>query len=51
MAAENIIFDLRPPALKDDGAATYEAELAKLADALRQDQPASAGVPVVDFQL
>ena len=46
MAAENIIFDLRP-----GDAATYETELAKLADALRQDQPASAGVPVVDFQL
>lgn len=46
MAAENVIFDLRPG---DD--ATYEAELAKLADALRQDQPSSAGVPVVDFQL
>ena len=46
MAAENIIFDLRPG---DD--ATYEAELAKLADAIRQDQPASAGAPVVDFQL
>ena len=37
--------------MKDDGAATYEAELAKLADALNQEQPASAGVQVVDFQL
>ena len=46
MAAENVIFDLRP-----GDPATYEAELAKLADALLQDQPASAGVPVVDFQL
>ncbi len=46
MSAENIIFDLRP-----GDVATYEAELAKLADALRQNQPASAGVPVVDFQL
>ncbi len=46
MAAENVIFDLRP-----DDSATYEAELSKLADALRQNQPASAGVPVVDFQL
>ena len=46
LSAENIIFDLRP-----DDAATYEAELAKLADALLQDQPASAGAPVVDFQL
>ena len=51
LAAENVIFDLRPSELKDDGAATYEAELAKLADALLQEQPASAGVPVVDFQL
>ena len=46
MAAENIIFDLR-----EGDAATYEAEFGKLADALLQDQPASAGVPVVDFQL
>ena len=46
MAAENIIFDLRP-----GDVATYGTELAKLADALKQEQPASAGVPVVDFQL
>ena len=46
MAAENVIFDLR-----DGDPATYGAELAKLADALQQDQPASAGVPVVDLQL
>ncbi len=46
MAAENIIFDLR-----EGDSATYEAELAKLADALKQDQPASAGAPVADFQL
>ena len=46
MAAENIIFDLR-----DGDPATYEAELAKLADALGQAQPASASVPVVDFEL
>ena len=46
MAAENIVFDLR-----DGDPATYDAELAKLADALKQSQPASAGVPVVDFQL
>ena len=46
MAAENVVFDLR-----DGDPATYDAELAKLADALKQAQPASAGVPVVDFQL
>ena len=46
MAAENVVFDLRAG---DEG--TYQAELAKLAEALLQDQPASAGVPVVDFQL
>lgn len=46
MAAENVIFDLRAG---DEG--TYQAELAKLADALKQDQLASASVPVVDFQL
>ena len=46
LAAENVIFDLRP-----GDSTIYEAELAKLADALLQDQPASAGVPVVDLQL
>lgn len=46
MAAENVIFDLRP-----GEPSVYDAELGKLAEALRQDQPASAGVPVVDFQL
>ncbi len=46
MAAENVIFDLR-----GGDESTYQAELAKLAEALQQDQPASAGVPVVDFQL
>lgn len=46
MAAENVIFDLRA-----GDESTYQAELAKLAEALQQDQPASAGVPVVDFQL
>ncbi|CAI8008611.1 Uncharacterized protein in mobD 3'region [Geodia barretti] len=46
LAAENVIFDLRP-----EDSATYEAEVAKLANALKQDQPASAGVPAVDFQL
>ena len=46
MSAENIIFDLRP-----GGNSTYDADLAKLADALKQDQPASAGAPVVDSQL
>ena len=46
LSAENVIFDLRP-----DDPSTYETELAKLADALLQDQPASAGAPVVDFQL
>ena len=46
MAAENVIFDLRP-----GEPSVYDAELGKLAEALRQDQPASAGVPAVDFQL
>ena len=46
MAAENVLFDLR-----GEDEATYQAELAKLAAALTTDQPASAGVPVVDFQL
>ena len=46
MAAENVIFDLRA-----EDEATYQAELARLAEALSQEQPASASVPVVDFQL
>ena len=46
MAAENVIFDLR--AGDED---TYRSELARMAEALQQDQPASAGAPVVDFQL
>ena len=46
MAAENVIFDLR-----SGDAATYAAEVDKLADALRQELPASAAAPVVDFQL
>ena len=46
MAAENVVFDLRA-----DDQETYRAELTKLAEALKQDQPASAGAPVVDFQL
>ena len=46
LAVENIVFDLRP-----GDTATYDAELAKLADALKQDQPASASVPAADFQL
>ena len=46
MAAENIIFDLRP-----GNPDAYGAALDKLADALQQEQPASAGVPVSDFQL
>ena len=46
MSAENVIFDLR-----QEDSATYDAEVAKLADAIKQEQPASAGVPVVDLQL
>ncbi len=46
IAAENVIFDLRA-----GDPATYEAELTKLAEALKQDQPASASVPAADFQL
>ena len=46
MAAENVIFDLRP-----NDPATYESELSRLAGALKLVQPASASVPAVDFQL
>ena len=46
MAAGNVIFDMRP-----EDSPTYQAELNKLAEALKQEQPASASVPAVDFQL
>ena len=46
MAAENVIFDMRPA---DPG--VYQAEVVRLAEALKQAQPASAGAPVVDLQL
>ena len=48
LSAEHTVFDLR--GYKDDRAA-YEPELSRLAEALKQDQPASAGAPVVDLQL
>ena len=48
LAAEHVVFDLRGH--RDDQSA-YEAEVDRLADVLKQDQPASAGVPVSDFKL
>ena len=42
LATEHVVFDLR--GYRDDRQA-YEAELERLAEALRQDQPAAAGVP------
>ena len=48
LASEHVVFDLRG---QNDDRETYEAEVARLAEALKQDQPASAGVPVSDFSL
>ena len=48
LSSEHMVFDLR--GYKDDRAA-YEPELSRLAEALKQEQPAAAGAPVVDFQL
>ena len=48
LAAENVVFDLRGHREDRSG---YEAEVDRLADVLRQDQPAAAGIPAADFQL
>ena len=48
LVAEHVVFDLR--GYRDDRQA-YAAEIERLAEALKQDQPASAGVPAHDGQL
>ena len=48
LAGEHLVFDMR--GYRDDRAA-YEDEVDRLAEALREDQPASAGGPVYDGQL
>ena len=48
LAAEHIVFDLRDYAADPSAA---EPEVARLAEALGQQQPAAAGAPAVNFQL
>ena len=48
LAADHVVFDLG--GYRDDRTA-YDAELERLAEALKQDQPASAGTPVFDGQV
>ena len=48
IAMEHLVFNLQT---RDSDSETYQQELAKLADGLKQTQPASAGVPVYDMQL
>ncbi|MDA1129440.1 MAG: pentapeptide repeat-containing protein [Chloroflexi bacterium] len=43
LAAEHVVFDLRG---KQSDPETYKQEVGRLAEALKQDQPASAGIPV-----
>ena len=45
LAAEHVVFDLSG---QQNDRETYQKEVARLAEALKQDQPASAGVPVPD---
>jgi uncharacterized protein YjbI with pentapeptide repeats len=48
LVAEHVVFDLRGQ--KNDPG-TYQQEVERLADALKQIQPASAGVPVSDISV
>lgn len=43
LADEHTVFDLR-----DKSSGSYREELARLAEALKQNQPASAGLPVIE---
>ena len=45
---EHVVFDMQT---RDSDAEKYQQELVKLADALKQVQPKSAGAPEVDLQL
>jgi len=44
LSSEHVVFDLR---VGDDS--TYQKEVSRLAEALKQDLPASAGIPVSDI--
>ncbi|MDA0263316.1 MAG: pentapeptide repeat-containing protein [Chloroflexi bacterium] len=46
LAAEHVIFDLSG---QQSDRETYQKEVARLAEALKQDQPASAGIPVSEM--
>ena len=46
LAAEHVVFDLRA-----GDAATYKQEVERMAEALKQDQPVSAGVPVSNISV
>ena len=48
LAAEHVVFDLRG---KQNEPETYQSEVERLAEALKQDHPASAGIPVVDISV
>ena len=48
LAAEHVVFDLSG---QQNDRETYQKEVARLAEALKQDQPASAGVPVPDVSV
>jgi len=45
LAAEHVVFDLRG---QQNDKETYEKEVSRLAEALKQDQPASDGIPKSD---
>ena len=48
LTAEHIVFDLRG---QQSDRETYHQEVKRLAEALKQDQPASAGIPVSDISV
>ena len=48
LAAEHVVFDLRG---KQSDPETYGKEVERLAEALKQVQPASAGIPVVNLSI
>ena len=48
LAKEHVVFDLRG---QQNDRETYQKEVERLAEALKQDQPASAGVPVSEISV
>ena len=48
LVAEHVVFDLRG---KQSDPGTYKKEVERLAEALKQDQPASAGIPVSNLSV